>query len=24
MNQWVVQKLSGRTPSDTFRLSGFD
>lgn len=24
MNQWVVQKLSGRRPSDTFGLSGFD
>jgi predicted HicB family RNase H-like nuclease len=24
MNQWIVQKLSGRTPSDTFGLSGFD
>jgi HicB-like protein involved in pilus formation len=24
MNQWIVQKLSGRTPSDTFGLFGFD
>ncbi|KDP06683.1 hypothetical protein MAV101_10815 [Mycobacterium avium subsp. hominissuis 101] len=24
MNQWVVQKLSGRRPSETFGLSGFD
>lgn len=24
MNQWIVQKLSGRTPSGTFGLSGFD
>ncbi|UXA07860.1 type II toxin-antitoxin system HicB family antitoxin [Mycobacterium sp. SMC-2] len=24
MNQWIVQKLSGRTPSSTFGLSGFD
>nr|WP_245831410.1 type II toxin-antitoxin system HicB family antitoxin [Mycobacterium terramassiliense] len=24
MNQWIVQKLSGRSPSDTFGLSGFD
>ena len=24
MNQWIVQKLSGRTPGDTFGLSGFD
>lgn len=24
MNQWVVQKLSGRRPSDTFGLSGWD
>jgi predicted HicB family RNase H-like nuclease len=24
MNQWIVQKLSGRAPSDTFGLSGFD
>ncbi|MCV7050200.1 type II toxin-antitoxin system HicB family antitoxin [Mycobacterium heidelbergense] len=24
MNQRIVQKLSGRTPSDTFGLSGFD
>jgi len=24
MNQWIVQKLSGRTLSDTFGLSGFD
>jgi predicted HicB family RNase H-like nuclease len=24
MNQWVVQKLSGRRLSDTFGLSGFD
>lgn len=24
MNQWIVQKLSGRAPSSTFGLSGFD
>lgn len=24
MNQWIVQKLSGRAPSDTFGLSGWD
>jgi hypothetical protein len=24
MNQWVVQKLSGRRPSDGWGLSGFD
>ncbi len=24
MNQWVVQQLSGRRPSDTFGLSGWD
>ncbi len=24
MNQWVVQKLAGRRPSDTFGLSGWD
>ena len=24
MNQWIVQKLSGRTPSSTFGLSGFE
>jgi predicted HicB family RNase H-like nuclease len=24
MNQWIVQKLSGRTPNSGFRLSGFD
>ncbi|OBI24582.1 type II toxin-antitoxin system HicB family antitoxin [Mycobacterium sp. E2238] len=24
MNQWIVQKLSGRTPSRTFGLSGWD
>jgi hypothetical protein len=23
MNQWLVQKLSGRQPGDTFGLSGF-
>lgn len=24
MNQWIVQKLSGRAPSSTFGLSGWD
>lgn len=24
MNQWVVQKLSGRRPNDSFGLSGWD
>jgi predicted RNase H-like HicB family nuclease len=24
MNQWIVQKLSGRAPSSTFGLSGYD
>nr|WP_240490050.1 type II toxin-antitoxin system HicB family antitoxin [Mycobacterium marseillense] len=24
MNQWVVQQLAGRRPSDTFGLSGWD
>ncbi|MGD1255053.1 type II toxin-antitoxin system HicB family antitoxin [Mycobacterium seoulense] len=24
MNQWIVQKLSGRAPSETFGLSGYD
>ncbi|MFZ1175556.1 MAG: type II toxin-antitoxin system HicB family antitoxin [Mycobacterium sp.] len=24
MNQWIVQKLSGRTPNSSFGLSGFD
>ena len=24
MNQWVVQKLSGRQASESFGLSGFD
>lgn len=24
MNQWIVQELSGRAPSGTFGLSGFD
>lgn len=24
MNQWIVQRLSGRSPNPTFGLSGFD
>ncbi|BBZ73432.1 hypothetical protein MPRS_45250 [Mycobacterium paraseoulense] len=24
MNQWIVQRLSGRAPSETFGLSGYD
>jgi predicted HicB family RNase H-like nuclease len=24
MTQWLIQKLSGRTPNSSFRLSGFD